>query len=89
MLSHMKRTTLVLDDRIYGELKHRAVIDHHTLTETVERALRLGLDAMATRRRGRIRLPSYDLGPFLVDPSDRSGWPEVPAERTPIPEEGG
>ena len=70
MLSHMKRTTLILDPGLYAELRRRAAHEGRTLTEVVEGALRLGLQA-PTARRGRRVLPSYDLGPFLVDPADR------------------
>jgi len=70
MLSHMKRTTLVLDPALYAELKRRAASEGRTLTDVVERALRLGLAARAPARRGRLALPSYDLGPFLVRPGD-------------------
>jgi hypothetical protein len=59
----MKRTTLILDDALMAELRRRAAAEHATLTEVVERTIRLGLAAPA--RRGRIALPSYDLGPFL------------------------
>lgn len=69
MFSHMKRTTLIIDDALYAELKRRAAAAGRTLTDTVEIVLRLGLQAAGTGRRGRVRLPSYDLGPFLVDPS--------------------
>jgi Ribbon-helix-helix protein, copG family len=72
MLLHMTRTTLVLDDALYARLKKRAADDGRTLSETVERALRLGIEALSTGRRGRIKLPSYDLGPFLVDPAQRT-----------------
>ena len=71
MLSHMKRTTLILDPGIYADLKKRAAAEGRTLTEVVEHALRLGLAAGSTGRRGRVQLPSYDLGPYLVDPTDR------------------
>lgn len=70
MLSHMKRTTLILDPRLYADLKQRAAAEGRTLTDVVERALRLGI-ARVGQRRGRRKLPSYDLGPFLVDPADR------------------
>ena len=68
MLSHMKRTTLLLDPALYAELKRRAAADGRTLTDVVETALRLGLHAAGTGRRGRAQLPSYDLGPFLSAP---------------------
>ena len=72
MLSHMKRTTLILDAALYADLKKRAAAEGRTLTEIVEHALRLGIQASGSGRRGRTRLPSYDLGPFLADPADRS-----------------
>lgn len=69
MLSHMKRTTLLLDPALHAELRRRAADEGRTLTEVVERTLRFGLSAPAARR-PRHTLPSYDLGPFLVDPAD-------------------
>ena len=76
---HMKRTTLVLDDGLMAELKKRAAAEGRTLTEVVERTLRLGLDAAHAGRRGRIQLPSYDLGPFLADASEG----DAPRSRRP------
>ncbi len=81
MLSHMKRTTLILDDALYAELKRRAASGGRTLTDVVERTLRLGLAALAGGRRGRVRLPSYDLGPFLAPPSDRGAQRDLPERR--------
>lgn len=72
MLMHMKRTTLLIADALYAELKRRAAAEGLTLTEVVEGALRHGLHTLAIRRRAQVQLPSYDLGPFLVDPSDRA-----------------
>jgi hypothetical protein len=66
----MKRTTLILDSALYAELRRRAASEGRTLTDVVERTLRLGLAARAPARRARVALPSYDLGPFLVDPGD-------------------
>jgi hypothetical protein len=77
MLSHMKRTTMVLAPALFATLKRRAADEGRTLTEVVERLLRLGLQASAAARRGRVQLPSYDLGPYLVDPGDRRGLIEV------------
>ncbi len=68
MLSHMKRTTLLLDAALYAELKRRAAAEGRTLTEVVEHALRRGLQTPPARRTRRT-LPSYDLGPFLTDPA--------------------
>jgi hypothetical protein len=68
----MKRTTMVLDPTLFAQLKRRAADEGRTLTEVVERLLRLGLQAASAGRRTRVQLPSYDLGPFLVDPADRA-----------------
>jgi hypothetical protein len=68
MLTHMKRTTLLLDNSLHAELKKRAVDEGRTLTEVVEQTLRRGLVAPPARRVRR-SLPSYDLGPWLVDPA--------------------
>jgi len=69
MLLHMKRTTLQLDDALYRELRRRAALEGRTLTDVVERSLREGLAAAPAARRPRVSLPSYDLGPFLLDPA--------------------
>lgn len=65
----MKRTTLILDASLHAELRRRAAAEGRTLTQTVEHTLRAGLEALAHGRRGRVELPSYDLGPFLADPA--------------------
>lgn len=80
MLLHMKRTTLLLDPGLYTELKRRAATEGRTLTEVVGHLLRLGLQATSGARRGRVQLPSYDLGPFLTHPSDRSVFPGPESE---------
>lgn len=80
MLQHMKRTTLILDASLYAELRRRAAREGRTLTDTVEQALRLGLGAAGAARRARRTLPSFDLGPFLLDPADRTAVPR-PARR--------
>jgi hypothetical protein len=83
----MKRTTLLLSPALYAELKQRAAAEGRTLTDVVERALRIGLRDREAARRRRVALPSYDLGPFRADPSDRValarilGRPEGGAER--------
>ncbi len=80
MHTHMKRTTLVLDSAIYADLRRRAAADGATLTQVVERALRLGLEQIAAPKRVRVQLPSYDLGPFLADPARRGTEPGAPIE---------
>jgi len=73
MLLHMnRRTTLVLDAAVYAALKTRAAREGRTLAEVIERTLRAGLEPHRRRRAPRLRLPSYDLGPFLIDPADRA-----------------
>lgn len=84
MLPHMKRTTLVLDASLYAELRRRATAERRTLTDMVEHALREGLAARPHGRRARLTLPSYDLGPYLSDPSDRTTF--VAPSRPPEPE---
>ena len=74
----MKRTTLMLRPALYAELKQRAAAEGRTLTEVVERTLRQGLRSLASPPRIRIALPSYDLGPFLIDPADRTAGGEGP-----------
>lgn len=71
MLLHMKRTTLLLDPTLYAELKRRAAREGRTLTDVVEQVLRLGLGAGSGGRRTRVALPSYDMGPYLLEPGDR------------------
>lgn len=80
MHTHMKRTTLVLDAGLYAELKRRATAEGRTLTEVTERVLRTGLEELASHRRVRVQLPSYDLGPFLSDPARRDVVPGLPAD---------
>ena len=80
---HMKRTTLILDAGLYAELKRRAAAESRTLTDVVERALRLGLAAPGGGRRARVTLPSYDLGPFLVSPGERAWSAEAWRDRGP------
>ena len=69
MLMHMKRTTLQLEGSLMSELRRRAADEGRTLTEVVERTLRLGLSTARDARRASVELPSYDLGPFLADPA--------------------
>ena len=72
MHPHMKRTTLILDTSLWSELRRRAASEGRTLTEVVDRTLRLGLAAAAPAKRSRDPLPSFDLGPYLVPVADRA-----------------
>ncbi len=75
----MMRTTLVLDPALYARLKQQAAREGRTLSDVVERTLRLGLAALAGGHRGRVTLPSYELGPYLVDPADRESFARLAA----------
>lgn len=79
MHPHMKRTTLQLDPALMADLRRRAAQEGRTFTELLERTLRAGLASTPGTRRARLRLPSYDLGPFLVDPARRDRWPGTAA----------
>jgi hypothetical protein len=79
MLLHMKRTTLVLDPSLHARLKQQAAREGRTLSDVVERALRLGLAVLAGGHRGRVTLPSYELGPYLVDPAQRDSFGKLVA----------
>ena len=52
-------------------MTRQAVTKHLGILETAK--------LVATVRRGREKLPSYDLGPFLVDPADRAALRGLPA----------
>jgi hypothetical protein len=72
MLFHM-RTTLVIDDELFRELKRRAADEGRTLSEVTQEALRLGLAPRQARRRPkRVKLPSFHMGKPLVDLADRN-----------------
>lgn len=81
MLKHMKRTTLQIDPALLASLRQRAATEGRTLTETIERTLRAGLAAERGARRARVALPSFDLGPFLLDPA-RPGRTPRPTEES-------
>jgi hypothetical protein len=81
----MKRTTLVLNSGLYAALRRRALHEGRTLTDVVERSLRAGMNAVSAAGGEAITLPSFDLGPYLVEPSadslDRLG--HEPTSRGP------
>jgi hypothetical protein len=82
MLTHMKRTTLIIDSALHAELRRRAADEGRTLTAVLEAALRAGLSAGTAGRRPRVQLPSYDLGPFLAGPHARDDE-APPTEESP------
>lgn len=64
------KTTLVVPDHLFGELKKQAVREGRTMSALVEEFIRKGLSQ--PRRRHRLRsLPSFDTGRARVDVSDR------------------
>ncbi len=81
MLMHMKRTTLLIDDSLYAELRRRAAAEQRTLTDVVERALRAGLRGPRGRLARRV-IPSYDLGPYLESPGRRTDADDAGPERS-------
>ncbi len=73
MISHMKRTTLVLDERQFAELKKLAASERRTLSALTEELLRLGLAARRRRSPRRLsRLPTWNMGKPKVDLADRN-----------------
>jgi hypothetical protein len=68
---HM-RTTLIIDDELFRELKQRAAAESRTLSEVTQEALRRGL-SRPTRppRAARVKLPSFGMGAPRVDLADR------------------
>ncbi len=69
MVFHMK-TTLVIDDRVMARLREEAARQGKTLSELVETALRLMLQAQKTKQ-AMPPLPSFHSGGYLVDIADR------------------
>jgi len=69
MVFHMK-TTLVIPDPVFRDLKKRAVDRNTTISELATEYLRQGLEWRAKRRR-LPRLPSFSAGPPLIDITSR------------------
>jgi hypothetical protein len=69
MVVHMK-TTLNIDDSVMAQLKREAARQGRTMSEMVEAALRLLLQAQKSRR-PLPPLPSFKSGGYLVDIADR------------------
>ena len=71
MILHM-RTTIVMDDLLFRELKKRAAEENRTLSDVTQEALRRGLlRRPAAPRSTRVRLPSFAMGKPAVDLADR------------------
>jgi hypothetical protein len=69
MVFHMK-TTLVIPDSVFRDLKKRAVDRHTTISELATEYLRQGLEERSKSRR-MPRLPSFSAGPPLIDVANR------------------
>ncbi len=82
MIFHMKRTTLVLDERQFAELKKLAAAERRTLSSVTEEILRVGLSARRQRRTRKLaRLPAWNMGKPKVDLSDRNALYSAMEER--------
>jgi hypothetical protein len=72
MIFHMKRTTLMIDEGCFREIKRLAAKNMRTISDTVNELLRLGLERQRQPAPPRkFTLPSYDMGPFLINIADR------------------
>jgi hypothetical protein len=67
----MKRTTLVLDERAYTDLKKRAAEEGRTVSDLVNDFIRAGLQRPDRTSRRRPRLPAYSMGSSAVNLADR------------------
>jgi hypothetical protein len=71
MINHMKRTTLILDDRRLIDLKRLAAARGETLSAVVDQFLAEGIRrASAPKKRG-APLPVYKMGEPKVNVADR------------------
>ncbi len=78
MISHMTRTTLLLDEQRLIELKRLAAERRQTLSSLIDEFLRQGLErAVRPRSRKRVRLPVFNMGEPRVNISDRDQLYEV------------
>ncbi len=72
-MTHMHRTTVILDPSLEKKLRKKAKQEGKTLTEMIQTFIREGLN-QAFSRKGlrRISLPAFSMGLPSVDPADRS-----------------
>lgn len=78
MIFHMKRTTLILDERQFAELKKLAAEERRTLSSVTEELLRVGLSSRRQRRSRKLtRLPAWNMGKAKVDVADGTALYEV------------
>ena len=77
MIFHM-RTTLVIDDQVFRQLKKRAAEEGRTLSDLTEEALRRGLAAARpVKPHRRVSLPTFSMGKPCVDLADRNQLFEI------------
>lgn len=77
MVLHIK-TTLNIDDTVMARLRREAARQNKTMSELVEAALRLLLQAKPARGKKKLPpLPSFDGGKPLVDVADRNALYEA------------
>ena len=68
---HM-RTTLVIDDQLFRQLKQRAADEGRTLSEVTQEVLRRGLAPPKPAQRAKqVKLRSFAMGKPTVDLADR------------------
>jgi hypothetical protein len=66
------RTTLVIDDEVFREIKKRAAVEGRTLSAVTEEVMRRGLaTSRPSRSRREVRLPSFSMGKPTIDIADR------------------
>ncbi len=71
---NMHRTTIFLDSQLQKRLRSQAKKQGKTVTELIQNFVRHGLNLSQqpqSPKRSQIKIPSADLGDFLVDISDR------------------
>ncbi|MEX0775841.1 MAG: CopG family transcriptional regulator [Phycisphaeraceae bacterium] len=79
------RTTINVDDHLFGELKQLAARTNRTLSSVIDDALRTGLAAGAKpARRGKVKLPVSRQGGGLrpgVDLDNSAAWRDLLDQR--------
>lgn len=71
MISSMRRTTLILDDRRLMELKKLAAERGRTVSALVDEFLAEGIRRARAPKRQLPRLPAFDMGDARVNIDDR------------------
>jgi hypothetical protein len=66
------RTTLVIDDEVFREIKKRAAAEGRTLSAVTEEVMRRGLALSRPSKTRRVeKLPSFSMGKPAIDIADR------------------